>query len=126
GPSATGIPATTVPEGRLFLLGDERSGSLDSSVHIGDSNHGTVPRSAVAARVDAVAWPMDGMLARPTGFEALPGGLSQPGPLRLVLAAVVAGAVLVLGGAAYGPIAKRASRSGGRSQTSARERALAG
>ncbi|MFE2992658.1 signal peptidase I [Streptomyces sp. NPDC059262] len=126
GPSATGIPTTTVPEGRLFLLGDERSGSLDSSVHIGDSSHGTVPRSAVAARVDAVAWPMDGMLARPTGFEALPGGLSQPGPLKLVLAAVVAGAVLVLGGAAYGPIAKRASKGSGRSRASTGERALAG
>ena len=38
-------------------------------------------RSAVAARVDAVVWPMNGMLERPDGFETL-GGLSSPGPLR--------------------------------------------
>ncbi|MFE9682488.1 signal peptidase I [Streptomyces sp. NPDC006285] len=120
--SAT-IPSIEVPEGRLFLLGDERSGSLDSTAHLTEAGNGTVPRSAVSARVDAVAWPMDGMLARPTGFEAL-GGISEPGPLRLVLTAVVAGAVLVLGGAAYGPVANRAGRR--RSGTGPRERALAG
>ncbi|WP_221353923.1 signal peptidase I [Streptomyces beigongshangae] len=122
GESST-IPSIEVPEGRLFLLGDERSGSLDSTAHLTEAGNGTVPRSAVNARVDAVAWPMDGMLARPTGFEAL-GGISEPGPLRLVLAAVVGGAVLVLGGAAYGPVAKRAARRRGRA--GAGERALAG
>ncbi len=117
------IPSIEVPENRLFLLGDERSGSLDSTAHLTEAGNGTVPRSAVNARVDAVAWPMNGMLARPTGFETL-GDISEPGPLRLVLTAVVAGAVLVLGGAAYGPIAKRAGRRRGR--TGAEERALVG
>ncbi|WP_128380952.1 signal peptidase I [Streptomyces cavernae] len=100
------IPTITVPEGRLFLLGDERSGSLDSTAHLTEAFSGTVARSAVDSRVDAVAWPMDGMLARPTGFEEL-GPISSPGPLRLIMLAVVAGAVLVLGGGAYGPVAKR-------------------
>ncbi|WP_353944967.1 signal peptidase I [Streptomyces sp. HUAS MG91] len=109
--SITGIKSTTVPKGRLFLLGDERSGSLDSTVHLSDAEHGSVERGAVRARVDAVAWPLDGMLARPTGFEELPGGISNPGPLTWMVYAVVAGAVLVLGGAAYGPIAKRSRRS---------------
>ncbi|WP_338701001.1 signal peptidase I [Streptomyces sp. Q6] len=109
--SLIGIESTTVPKGRLFLLGDERSGSLDSTVHLDDGVHGSVERGAVQARVDAVAWPMDGMLPKPTGFEELPGGISQPGPLKLMLTAVVVGAVLVLGGAAYGPIAKRTRRS---------------
>ncbi|EPH46270.1 signal peptidase I [Streptomyces aurantiacus] len=113
GASATGIKETAVPEGRLFLLGDERSGSMDSSVHLQDADGGTVPRSAVKGRVDAVAWPLDGMLDRTTAFDDLPGGTSDPGPLRLQLAAVVAGAVLILGGAAYGPIAKRARRRAG-------------
>lgn len=53
---------------------------------------------------------MNGMLTRPTGFETL-GPLSSPGPLRLILAAIVAGVVLILGGAAYGPLAKRLGRS---------------
>ncbi|MFJ8632979.1 signal peptidase I [Streptomyces sp. NPDC093568] len=99
------FPTVTVPQGRLFLLGDERSGSLDSTAHLTDAAGGTVARSAVSARVDAVVWPMDGMLTRPTGFEQL-GALSSPGPLRTLVALVVAGAVLVLGGGAYGPVAK--------------------
>ncbi|MGQ4384442.1 signal peptidase I [Streptomyces sp. SAS_270] len=103
------IPTIKVPEGRLFLLGDERSGSLDSTAHLTEAGSGSVPRGAVKARVDAVAWPMDGMLKSPTGFETL-GTISSPGPLRLVLTAIVVGAVLVMGGAAYGPIAKRVGR----------------
>ncbi|MGW3166607.1 signal peptidase I [Streptomyces sp. NPDC001142] len=99
-----------VPEGQLFLLGDERRSSLDSRVHLDDPGQGSVPRGAVRARVDAIAWPMDGMVERPAAFAALPGGVSSPGPLRLQLAAVVAGMVLILGGAAYGPIAARSAR----------------
>ncbi|MFI7412360.1 signal peptidase I [Streptomyces sp. NPDC049627] len=100
------FPTVTVPEGRLFLLGDERSGSLDSTAHLTDAASGTVARSAVSARVEAVVWPMDGMLQRPTGFEPL-GALSSPGPLRTILALVVVGGVLVLAGGAYGPVANR-------------------
>ena len=108
----SGIPEITVPQGRLFLLGDERSGSLDSTAHLTEAGQGAVPRANVDARVDAVVWPMEGMLARPTGFEKL-GALSSPGPLRLITGALVVGMVLVLGGAAYGPVAKR---FGGRGQ----------
>lgn len=102
----TDFPTVTVPEGRLFLLGDERGSSLDSTAHLTDAAGGTVARSAVDARVDAVVWPMKGMLERPTGFEPL-GSLSSPGPLRTMVLLVIVGAVLVLGGGAYGPIAKR-------------------
>ncbi|MFI6473801.1 signal peptidase I [Streptomyces sp. NPDC050516] len=99
-----------VPQGQVFLLGDDRYVSMDSRVHLDDATNGSVPLSAVSARVDAIAWPMDGMLGRPSGFEAMPGGISQPGPLKLVLGAVVAGVVLILAGAAYGPIAGLARR----------------
>ncbi|MGW1375617.1 signal peptidase I [Streptomyces sp. NPDC002446] len=104
-----------VPAGQLFLLGDNRSDSLDSRVHLTDGDHGSVPRSAVRARVDARAWPLDsvGMMERPAGFSALPGGTSQPGPLQPITLAVVAGAVLILGGGAYGPIARRRARRRG-------------
>ncbi|UYQ64670.1 signal peptidase I [Streptomyces peucetius] len=102
----------TVPEGQLFLLGDERLGSLDSRSHLQDPGHGSVPRSAVSARVDAVAWPLDGgIVERPEGFAGLPGGVSQPGPVKLMAGAVVAGALLIFGGAAYGPVAGRLGRS---------------
>lgn len=106
----TDFPTVKVPEGRLFLLGDERQGSLDSTAHLTDAARGTVARGAVSARVDAVAWPMKGMLKPPTGFEAL-GALSAPGPLRTIVVLIVVGAVLVLGGAAYGPVARRLGRS---------------
>ncbi|MEV5338037.1 signal peptidase I [Streptomyces sp. NPDC052676] len=105
------FPTVTVPEGRLFLLGDERHGSLDSTAHLTDAASGSVARDAVSARVDAVVWPMNGMLPRPAGFEVLGGSPSEPGPLRTIVALVVAGAVLVLGGAAYGPLAQRAARA---------------
>ncbi|MFC8571036.1 signal peptidase I [Streptomyces sp. NPDC057245] len=108
----------SVPEGRLFLLGDERGNSVDSTAHLTDAAGGTVSRGAVDARVDAVVWPMNGMLERPTGFEAL-GGLSSPGPLWTVVALVTGGAVLILGGAAYGPVAKRAAESRARRGTEA-------
>ncbi|WP_392962361.1 signal peptidase I [Streptomyces sp. LN245] len=112
----TGFPTVKVPKGRLFLLGDERRGSLDSTAHLTDAASGTVARGAVKARVEAVAWPMNGMLARPDGFEEL-GALSRPGPLPTMIALVIAGAVLVLGGAAYGPVAKLAGSSRARTES---------
>ncbi|MFD9408310.1 signal peptidase I [Streptomyces sp. NPDC059989] len=104
---APGTPfEVTVPEDNLFLLGDRRAASLDSRAHLQEAGQGTVPRSTVSARVDALAWPSQTMLERPRTYEGLPGGVSRPGPLRLQVAAVVAGAVLVLLGAAYGPFVR--------------------
>ncbi|MEO3852506.1 signal peptidase I [Streptomyces sp. B8F3] len=101
-----GFPATTVPEGMIFLLGDRRGDSVDSRHHLAESGGGAIPRDAVKGRVDATAWPPGrvGTLERPDGFAALPGGISGPGPLGPLLLAVVAGAALILGGAAYGPV----------------------
>ncbi|MEV7403337.1 signal peptidase I [Streptomyces sp. NPDC091267] len=100
-----------VPQGQLFLLGDDRRVSLDSRVHLEDRGQGSVPRSAVTARVDAVAWPLGSMIGRPQAFAALPGGVSSAGPLKLQLGAVVGGVLLILVGAGYGPVAARSGRS---------------
>ncbi|MEU8699188.1 signal peptidase I [Streptomyces sp. NPDC048680] len=100
-----------VPKGRLFLLGDDRRVSLDSRVHLEDGGQGSVPRSAVTARVDAVAWPLGSMIGRPQAFAALPGGVSSAGPLKLQLGAVIGGMVLILAGAVYGPVAARSKRN---------------
>ncbi|MFI6083583.1 signal peptidase I [Streptomyces sp. NPDC051217] len=107
--STTGFGAR-VPKGQLFLLGDERSGSLDSRVHLQDQGQGSVPSSTVTARIDAVAWPLGDLIERPDGFAALPGGVSKPGPVMLVVGSAVLGALLILGGAAYGPVARRLGR----------------
>ncbi|MFG3381642.1 signal peptidase I [Streptomyces sp. NPDC047999] len=107
GPAAQDFTAR-VPEGNLFLLGDDRRTSLDSRSHLEQEGNGSVPRSAVDARVDAVAWPLGGgSVERPAAFAALPGGVSQAGPIRWMLAAVVTGTLLIAGGAAYGPVAER-------------------
>ncbi|MEU9148237.1 signal peptidase I [Streptomyces sp. NPDC048349] len=108
---APGTPfEVTVPEGNLFLLGDRRAASLDSRAHLQEAGQGTVPRSTVSARVDAVAWPSAAMLERPRTYAALPGGISRPGPLRLQLVMVAAGAALVVLGAAYGPLVRLLGR----------------
>lgn len=104
-----------VPKGDLFMMGDNRADSEDSRARLADADGGSVPRSAVSARVDAVVWPLSsmGMLAH-TGsaspYAGLPGGVSQPGPLRWIALAIVGGAVLILAGAAYGPVANRLAR----------------
>ncbi|MFJ3580713.1 signal peptidase I [Streptomyces sp. NPDC090127] len=102
--------SAAVPEGKLFLLGDERHHSLDSRTHLEDVGQGSVPRSTVTGRVDAVAWPAPDVVERPAGFAALPGGVSVPGPVEPLFYAIVGGCVLILGGAAYGPVARLAGR----------------
>ncbi|MFJ4338070.1 signal peptidase I [Streptomyces sp. NPDC088915] len=113
--------SVTVPEDSLFLLGDDRHTSLDSRTHLEEAGRGSVPRSTVVARVDAVVWPAKGLLDRPTGFAGLPGGVSRPGPFTTLLAVIGAGGVLVFAGAAYGPVARLLGRRPDGRRTGARE-----
>jgi signal peptidase I len=57
-PPASRIEFTAeVPEGRLFLLGDNRHASEDSRSLLGAPGGGMIRESMVLGRVDAVVWP---------------------------------------------------------------------
>jgi len=45
-----------VPAGRLWVMGDHRSGSGDSRAHVGDQWHGTIPIDRVIGHAFAIAW----------------------------------------------------------------------
>ena len=47
-----------VPAGKLWLMGDHRSDSLDSRAHLGDPGGGMVPIDKVIGKVLVVVWPL--------------------------------------------------------------------
>jgi signal peptidase I len=57
GPAADQPFSVRVPPGRVFLLGDNRTASVDSRAFLG-THAGTVPRSAIRSRVVAVGYPV--------------------------------------------------------------------
>ncbi|WP_369134413.1 signal peptidase I [Modestobacter sp. I12A-02662] len=56
-----GFPAVTVPEGRLWVMGDHRSASADSKAHMGDQYAGTVAVDDVIGKAALIVWPLDRM-----------------------------------------------------------------
>ncbi|MGW4384280.1 signal peptidase I [Kitasatospora sp. NPDC004531] len=103
--------SVTVPEGRLFLLGDFRGNSMDSRSHL-DVAFGTVPASGVRARVEAVILPLSrsGLEERTTAFDELgapraheagalvPAAWTSVGGAALIVLASAAGWAVSLGG----------------------------
>ncbi len=115
GPASATPFSVTVPAGRVFLMGDNRMVSLDSRSHMEDAA-GTVPLTEISGRMVATLWPTDrvGTVTPTRAFAALPGGTSPKGPLVPLFWAVIAGVVLIFGGAAHGPVSglgrRRAAR----------------
>jgi signal peptidase I len=48
----------TVPEGKIWVMGDHRGASADSRYHQDDVNNGMVPVSKVTGRVFGIIWPL--------------------------------------------------------------------
>ncbi|MBA3523293.1 MAG: signal peptidase I [Geodermatophilaceae bacterium] len=56
-PESRSFGPITVPEGRLWVMGDNRSGSADSRSHVDDGDMGTIPVDNVIGRASLIVWP---------------------------------------------------------------------
>jgi signal peptidase I len=62
----------TVPDGKLWVMGDNRQHSEDSRYHMDEPGRGFVPVDDVVGKVWAIVWPAGraGLVHRPATFDA--------------------------------------------------------
>jgi signal peptidase I len=82
-PSSTPFDVT-VPEGRLWVMGDHRSNSADSRYHQNRGHRGTVSEDEVVGRAVVIAWPLGhwSTLEEPKTYASVvdPGAASTAAP----------------------------------------------
>jgi signal peptidase I len=88
--------SVTVPQGRLWVMGDHRDVSYDSRGHLADPGSGTIPEDRVIGRAFVVVWPLSRIKTLP-----IPNTFDQPG----LAAAALPATPLALGFAGAIPIA---------------------
>jgi signal peptidase I len=104
GPSGREFGPVTVPQGRLWVMGDHRSASADSRAHVGDKYSGTIAVDDVIGKAALIVWPLDRftLLDSPdiqgSDADGLAGSVGSPPPAQGA-AAVAAPYVLGLTGA---------------------------
>jgi signal peptidase I len=57
-PTGRDFGPVTVPEGRLWVMGDHRSGSADSRAHLTDKYSGTIAVDDVIGKAQLIVWPL--------------------------------------------------------------------
>ena len=89
----------TVPAGRLWVMGDDRSDSDDSRYRQADPGNGTIPESAVVGRAFLIIWPFSRVSDLPIPDTFKQAGLSAAAAIATAPPAAVGGGAAVAGGA---------------------------
>jgi signal peptidase I len=86
----------TVPQGRIWVMGDHRQDSLDSRYHMQGAGGGTVANSDVVGRAIVVAWPINrwDVLSVPSTFSQT--GINAAGVAAPTAVGLVGAVPLVL------------------------------